>query len=138
MTSISTSASFGSPATATVDRAGATTPSGARYFPYTSFIAAKSPILFRNTVVFTTMHMQSGLRQHRLHVLEHPHRLLRNTAGNQLPGRRIKRNLPRSKQHVPNPHSLGVRPNSGRGLFSRNRNLVQITHTRKSISFFPQ
>ena len=32
ITSISTSASFGSPATATVDRAGATAPSGARYF----------------------------------------------------------------------------------------------------------
>jgi hypothetical protein len=32
ITSISTSASFGSPATATVDRAGGTTPSGARYF----------------------------------------------------------------------------------------------------------
>src|ERR1700730_6400721 len=32
ITSISTSASFGSPATATVDRAGCTTPSGARYF----------------------------------------------------------------------------------------------------------
>jgi hypothetical protein len=32
ITSISTSASFGNPAAATVDRAGATTPSGARYF----------------------------------------------------------------------------------------------------------
>jgi hypothetical protein len=49
--SISTSASFGSPATCTVERAGAAT---GKYFAYTSFIAAKSFMSFRNTVVFTT------------------------------------------------------------------------------------
>jgi hypothetical protein len=49
--SISTSASFGSPPACTVERAGAAT---GKYFAYTSFIAAKSSMSFRNTVVFTT------------------------------------------------------------------------------------
>jgi len=51
MTSISTSASFGSRDTCTVDRAGG---AGVKYLAYTSFMAAKSFMSFRNTVVFTT------------------------------------------------------------------------------------
>jgi len=50
-TSISTSASFGKRATCTVDRAGG---ADVKYFAYTSFIAAKSVMSFRKTVVFTT------------------------------------------------------------------------------------
>jgi hypothetical protein len=49
--SISTSAFVGSPATCTVERAGA---AAGKYFAYTSFMAAKSFMSFRNTVVFTT------------------------------------------------------------------------------------
>src|SRR5215469_15357609 len=49
--SISTNASLGNPATCTVERAGAAT---GKYFAYTSFIAAKSFMSFRKTVVFTT------------------------------------------------------------------------------------
>src|SRR5437660_2434511 len=51
ITSISTNASFGSRATSTVDLAGGAEP---KYFPYTSFIAAKSLIFFRKTVARTT------------------------------------------------------------------------------------
>src|SRR5437879_7132988 len=51
ITSISTNASFGSRATSTVDLAGGAEP---KYFPYTSFIAAKSLIVFRKTVARTT------------------------------------------------------------------------------------
>ena len=51
ITSISTSASFGSRATCTVDRAGG---ANVKYFAYTSFIAAKSFMSFKKTVVFTT------------------------------------------------------------------------------------
>src|SRR2546426_6206877 len=47
ITSISTNASFGSRATSTVDLAGG---AELKYFPYTSFIAAKSFIFFRKTV----------------------------------------------------------------------------------------
>jgi hypothetical protein len=51
MTSISTSASFGSRATCTVERAGG---ADVKYLAYTSFIVEKSFMSFRNTVVFTT------------------------------------------------------------------------------------
>src|SRR5712691_8824755 len=51
MTSISTSASFGSRATCTVDRAGG---AALKYPPYTSFMAAKSFRSLRKTVVFST------------------------------------------------------------------------------------
>src|SRR5438034_5155866 len=51
ITSISTNASFGRRATSTVDLAGG---AKLKYFPYTSFIAAKSLIFFRNTVARTT------------------------------------------------------------------------------------
>lgn len=51
MTSISTNASFGSRATCTVERAGG---AWLKNLPYTSFIAAKSLMSFKKTVVFTT------------------------------------------------------------------------------------
>src|SRR5437667_11527209 len=51
ITSISTNASFGSRATSTVDLAGG---AKLKYFPYTSFIAAKSFIFFRKSVARTT------------------------------------------------------------------------------------
>src|SRR5580700_12167632 len=51
-------------------------------------------------------HVQPGLRQHSLHVLQHPRRLFRNSAGNQLPRSRIQRHLPRRKQHIPHPYCL--------------------------------
>src|SRR5439155_16593186 len=51
ITSISTNASFGKRDTCTVDRAGG---ADVKYFPYTSFMAAKSFMSFRKTVVFTT------------------------------------------------------------------------------------
>src|SRR5438034_9209539 len=51
ITSISTNASFGSRATSTVDLAGG---AELKYFPYTSFIAAKSLIFFSKTVARTT------------------------------------------------------------------------------------
>ena len=49
--SISTNASLGKRATCTVDRAGG---ADVKYFAYTSFMAAKSFMSFRKTVVFTT------------------------------------------------------------------------------------
>src|SRR5712692_3087135 len=51
ITSISTSASLGRRDTCTVERAGG---AAAKYLPYTSFMAAKSFMSFRKTVVFTT------------------------------------------------------------------------------------
>jgi len=51
MASISTSASFGRRATCTVDRAGG---ADVKYLAYTSFMAEKSLMSFRKTVVFTT------------------------------------------------------------------------------------
>lgn len=53
-TSISTSASLGNAATPTVEREGA---AFVKKRPYTSFIAAKSEMFLRNTVVHTTRSM---------------------------------------------------------------------------------
>jgi len=50
MTSISTSASFGRRDTCTVERAGG---ADVKYLAYTSFIAVKSFMSFKKTVVFT-------------------------------------------------------------------------------------
>jgi len=55
MTSISISAQAGSPATATVLRAGL----WERYFQYISFTSHQSDIFFRNTIVFTTFDSES-------------------------------------------------------------------------------
>src|SRR5690606_35710784 len=52
ITSISTATPRGSPAACTVERAGRCSP---KYLPYTSFIAEKSPMSCRKTVVFTTL-----------------------------------------------------------------------------------
>ena len=94
ITSISTRASFGSPATATVDRAGATTPSGARYFCVDLVHRGEIAHALQKDGRLDDVHqIQPRLRQNSLDVFADTYCLLGDTARNKLAGSRIERHL---------------------------------------------
>ena len=119
MTSISMRASLGRPAAATVDRAGA---GDAKYVAYTSFIAAKSFMSARNTVVLTTRSkLVPAAARMALTLSKTLARLGGDVAVDERAGRRVERNLSGAEKQRPARMACEYGPDGFRRPVGRDR-----------------
>ena len=71
----------------------------------------------------------SRRRQHGAQVLHHALRLLRDVPLDELPGRRVQRDLPAEEHELPGAHGLRVRPDGGRSVLRRDGVLRHAPHS---------
>ena len=126
--SISTSASLGSAATCTVDRAGGTV-SRARKILCVNLIHGRKVRhrLQKYSALHHVRQVQTRMCQHCLQVFQHLRCLLDNGAWHKAPRFWIDGNLPRRKQQVADPDRLRVRPDRRRCIQGRYR-CLRLTH----------